>query len=555
MKFNKIYTGLLIAFLFSAVGCQESFLDYTPTDSLTSETYYTTEEDFLIAVNGVYGINCTWRQMMEFVPMIDMATPAAVFGGSRFGQWHWGNSGFTPSDASGGAIWNFWRKWWLGIARANEVLYRIDQVSDDIFSSTEYKNQLKGEALFLRAFYYFQLTYSWRDLPLLTEPTSKDSYYPEKSDQQLIIKQIIADLTEASSLLPSVKKFRGTEDLGRATQGAALALLGKTYCFQEDWGNATTTLKKLIDTKDYDLTPGATGFNDQFWSAGENGIESIFEIQYTSGNGDQYGNAFVTYCAPGGVGIDDAGAGYGYIQPTDWMLDKFETVNGYKVASHYVSTNTDGSMNFTYSSDDPSFDASLPFDNRDPRLKWTIMYEGSPYLDEKFPNNSFVPSAPKESNFSTVKYLVHQASFASSEMNLVVLRYADVLLLYAEALMEQNKLGDAATYVDMVRSRTSVNMPGVPDDVIASQSALREYIHNERIRELAFEYGHLFFDLRRWRDESGNNLWLSEMQKYWTANKLGHDNSAIDIDEHNITWPLPQSEIELNPNLEQNEGY
>ena len=140
-------------------------------------------------------------------------------------------------------------------------------------------------------------------------------------------------------------------------------------------------------------------------------------------------------------------------------------------------------------------------------------------------------------------------------MNLVALRYADVLLLYAEALLEQNKLESAANYINMVRNRASVNMPNVPNNIVANQISLRKYLHNERMRELAFEYGHLFFDLRRWKDDSGNNLWLEEMNSYWTANKLGHSNDAIKIDEHNILWPIPQSEIDLNPNLEQNSGY
>ncbi len=552
MKNKNIYTVLLSIFLFSVVGCDESFLDTTPTSSLTAETYYQSESDFITAINGTYGINCTWKQMMEFVPMMDMTTPAAVHGGGRFKQWHWGNSGFTPDDASSQAIWNFWRKWWLGVARANEVIYRVDQAGDGIFTTSGLKDRIKGEALFLRAFYYFHLTFAWGEIPLLTEPTSAETYYPAVSEQSLIIDQMIADFTEAASLLPSVTEYRNTENLGRASKGAALAMLGKTYCFNQQWSEAATTLKKLIDLGDYELTPGSTGFNDQFWTSGENGVESIFEIQYGSGNDAQFCNTFITYCSIGGVGISSKG--YGYIQPTDWTVDKFQTINGYDVKSTYVSTNDDGSMNFTYSSDDPAFDPAKPFDNRDPRFNWTVMYEGSPYIEEKWPGNTFTAAAPDESNFATVKYITDNDP-GDSDMNLVALRYADVLLLYAEALMEQNDLENAATYVNKVRSRESVQMPDVPDDVVASQSALREYIHNERIRELAFEYGHIFYDLRRWTTESGENLWLSEMKAYWTANKLGHTNDAIDIDKHNIYWPLPSTEIETNPNLVQHEGY
>ena len=559
MKNKNIY--VLIIFLFCILGCQESFLDETPTDELTTETYYTTEEDFETAITGVYGIFCTWRQYMEFVPMIDMATPAAVHGSSRYGQWHWGNSGFTPDDlTTSHLVYKYWQKWWLGIGRANEVLYRIEENGDDVFTTEGLEDRIKGEALFLRALFYFHLTYIWGDLPLQTEPTGGDSYFPSKVDQSKIVEQIESDLTKAIDLLPSVTEYRGTDDMGRASRGAAKALLGKTYCFEEDWENATTILADLIDDGDYELTSGSTGFNDQFWEEGENGEESIFEIQYASGLDDQYNNAFVTYCAISGTGITTvSGDGYGYIQPTDWMVDKFETVNGYDVSSNYDSTKTDGSYAFSYSSDDPDFNPDSAFDNRDPRLKWTAMYEGSSYLSEKWPDNTFAASSPDESNFSTVKYIVDQSSMYGSGMNLVVLRYADVLLLYAEALMEQNELSEAASYVNMVRSRGSVNMPDVPSDVSSDQSSLREYIHDERIRELAFEYGHVFFDLRRWYGDGDYNykggLWVEEMTDYWTANKLGHDCDAIDIDDHNILFPIPQDEIDLNPNLEQNDGY
>jgi hypothetical protein len=115
--------------------------------------------------------------------------------------------------------------------------------------------------------------------------------------------------------------------------------------------------------------------------------------------------------------------------------------------------------------------------------------------------------------------------------------------------MEQNKLSQAVPYLNMIRQRPSVNMPTVPAAIAADQGQLRGYIHEERIRELACEYGHVFFDLRRW------GTYVQVMKNYWTANKLGHTNPAISIDQHNVLWPFPQSEIDVNPNLRQNPGY
>ena len=548
MKIKVIYIGLIISLLIYITGCKESFLDSSPTDQLTTETYYETESDFILSVNGIYAINCLWRQNMEFFPMIDMATPVAVKGSGRFGQFHWGNSGYTPADVPSD-VKNWWKRWWQGISRANEVLKRLEENGDEVFTTVGLQDRIKGETLFLRAFYYFNLTYIWGDLPLITEPVTEETYYPTRDAHSAIVEQMISDLTEAKSLLPSVTQYRqNTDDLGRASKGAAMALLGKIYCFEEQWSKAATELKKVIDLGDYQLTSGLTGFNDQFWPTGENGVESIFEIQYTSGLGDQYGNGFVSYCATGGVGIDGAGGGYNYIEPTDYLVDFYETKNGYKVKSTWLS-NADSKDNFSYSSDDPAFNSENPFTNRDPRLSWTVMYEESAYVDDKFPGHTFTAASPVESNYATVKYIVGQNAFAQSDMNIIVLRYADVLLLYAEALMEQNDLDNAATYVNMVRSRPSVAMPDVPNNVIASQSILREYIHEERIRELALEYGHVFFDMRRW------GIWVDEMKAFWTTNKYGHENAAIDIDEHNILWAIAQDEMDLNPNLEQNPDY
>jgi len=547
MKIKVNYIGLLIL-LFIYSGCKESFLDSSPTDKLTTETFYKTEADFIQSVNGVYGINCTWRQMMEYFPWIDMATPAAVKGSGRFGQWEWGQNGFTPDNYHSDQK-NWWKRWWLGIARANEVIKRIDEKGDGVFTTDGLQNRIKGEALFLRAFYYFNLTYIWGDLPLITEPVTQETYYPSRDAHSLIVEQMIKDLSEAETLLPSVTEYRNnTSNLGRVSKGAAMSLLGKIYCFEKQWANAATELKKVIDSGDYQLTPGATGFNDQFWPSGENGIESIFEIQYTFGIGDQYGNAYVSFCATGGTGIDDAKGGNNYVEPTDWLVDLYETKSGYKVKSNWIS-NTNSTDNFTFTSTDPAFNPANPFNNRDPRLMWTVMYGGSPYVDEKFPGHTFTAASPVESNYATVKYIVHQPASMQSDMNMIVLRYADVLLLYAEALMEQNKLSEASTYVNMVRSRPSVAMPDVPASVTASQTSLRQYIHEERIRELALEYGHVFFDLRRW------GTFVSENNGYWTANKFGHTNTAMSIDDHNVLWPIPQDQVDLNPNLGQNPGY
>jgi starch-binding outer membrane protein, SusD/RagB family len=545
MKIKTIYFWLSFMFLLVLTNaCDDSFLESYPIDQLTTATYYQNDEDFDKAVTGVYNSFTTWRQQLDFFPMLDMATPVAVMGGGRFRAYHNGNSGFAPTSGIP-ALW--WSCYWVGVGRANEVLKQIQDKGASI-STDALRNRYKGEVLFLRAQFYFFLTYLWGDVPLITEPVS-DNLYPEKAPHADIVEQMIADLQEAETLLPSVAEYRtNSELLGRASKGAAMSLLGKIYCFEKRWSEGAAELKKVIDSGEYELTQGPTGFNDQFWASGENGPESIFEVQYTSGQDDNLGNGFITYCATAGTGIDEAGAGYNYLEPTEYLTDMYETSNGYAVKSTWVSAAA-SKDSFSYESADPAFDPLKPFENRDPRLKWTVMYEGSPYIGEKFPANTFTAASPAESNFATVKYIVHQTTGMQSDMNLIVMRYADVLLLYAEALMEQNTLSEAVTYVNMVRNRPSVNMPGVPSAIAADQGLLRNYIHQERIRELACEYGHVYFDLIRW------GTWVDQMNNYWVANRHGATNAAATFNDHNTLWPIPQDEMDLNPNLVQNDGY
>jgi len=530
--------------------CKESFLDSVPSNKVNTGDFYRNDDDFIKATNGIYTSAFTpYRQDMEYFPWIDMATPIAVKGGGRFGVFQWGgsNQGFTATNYHGDQK-GWWNNWWIGVARANEVIARVGQKGGNI-STDALRNRVLGEAKFLRAQLYFFLTYIWGDVPLYKEPVTDATTYPKRAPHAEVVELMIQDLKDAETLLPSVTEYRNkATNMGRASRGAAMGLLGKIYCFEKRWAEAEDELNKVILSNDYQLIQGAAGFNSLFLPTGENGLESIFEIQYGIGFGDALGNAFVTFCARGNSGIDPGGNGNNYIEPTEYLTDKYETINGYSVHSEWISRSTRDSFQFT--SADPAFDPLKSFENRDPRLMYTVMYEGSPYLAAKWPKNTFTAAKGTESNYATAKYIYPQPAAYQSEMNMVVMRYADVLLLYAEACMEQNtdaKRAIAVTNVNLVRSR--VGMPGVPANVATDETLLRNYIHDERIRELACEYGHVFFDMRRW------GTWVQEMKSWYTANKHGRGNTATLLDEHNVLWPISKSELDANVNLKQNPGY
>lgn len=554
--YQKIYrVVLLLVAGLSIQGCSK-FLESYPRNNLSTGTFFKTEEDFTNAVNGIYDATQDGRAL-GFFPMMDMATPFAVNGFNRFGQFHNGLINLTPGYEMS---LTFWTSYYRIVFRANMVLEHIDNPEAQL--SQKARNRMKGEALFLRSFAYFYLTNLFGDVPLVLKTQQYEELQVTKTPKEEIVAKLIEDLKAADTLLPSVKEYRADKKmLGRASRGASKALLGKLYVYEKRWPEAEVILKELITDNEYDLE---SKFADLFWPEKENGIESIFEIQFSDLAGE--GNSIGRFCSPNTISGISAN-GFNYTNPTEYYTDMFETMNGFPVKSTFVNRVLEGAAyrrNYTYASADPAYVNTKPYELRDPRLKWSVWYDNTPYIAE-FQSRSgqsgitYKATYAGESNHNTVKFIVGKMdkTGTDSPQNLVVLRYADVLLLYAEALLEQNKLSDAVIYINKIRQRPSVAMPTVQQVETARGSALstnqdnlRKYLQEERYRELAFEWGHIYFDMVRW-DVLGD-----EMVKYWTAAKDGGINPALtSYSKHYYRWPLPAEEISRNPKLIQNTGY
>ena len=551
---------ILSAILIMFNSCGESFLTKYPSDQITSGTFYKTEQDFLSAINGAYD-GLIYVNNSEFFPMIDMATPFSNGGANFFGIYKFGVIGLNAGWSVAAQKWSLL---YTCIMRANTVLANID--NKDAVISDAMRNRIKGEALFLRAYNYFHLTYLFGDVPLITGPVTFEDLKPKRTPKLELINQVIADLKLAETLLPSVKTYRGTKNLGRVSVGAAKSLLGKVYVFEKRWQEAKDKLNEVITSGDYSLVPN---FSDQFWPTGENGPESIFELQYENNDpGVPYDNSsYVRYIGFSNKSNYYFGDGYYFMNPNQSFADLYETTNGYKVTSTYQSflaTSPWRTCVYSSSSSDPSFNPATPFNNRDPRLKWTIWYEDTPYVNEFMTRTgqtgvNFKQGYTKESNYASVKYNVGKLGgvLSQSPMNVIALRYADVLLLYAEAQLELNNLPEAVKYLNMVRQRPSVMMPtveqlsqtlGVP--IATNQTELRNFLRKERYRELAFEWAHMYFDMVRW------DVLATETVNYWTANRDGFGNPALaTFNKSFYLWPIPQGEIDKDPNLVQNPGY
>ena len=377
-KLNIKIIAFCIGIFLVGNSCTNNFLDSYPLNSLSSETFYKTEADFTAAINGSY--DALQANSKGYMPMIDIATPFSLGGGGRFTVFNKGQFAVTPSWGWGKTMW---QGFYLIAFRANSVLDRID--NEDVDMSQSSHDRIKGEALFLRSLSYFYLSNLWGDVPLILKEQAYDEVLAPNTPKSEIVTQLIADLKMAENLLPSVTEYRSNKSLlGRASKGAAQMLLSKVYMYEKMYGEAEATLFEIIGSGDYQLEPK---FSDMFWPDNENGMESIFEIQYKEGLKESTG--FVRFCSPhtaSGISY----RGYRYIQPNEVFCDLYETVNGDKVVSTYASTVTAAPFDyFTFdrTSTDPTFDPGDPYANRDPRLKWTVWYEDTPYADEFMDKN------------------------------------------------------------------------------------------------------------------------------------------------------------------------
>ncbi|TGV02582.1 RagB/SusD family nutrient uptake outer membrane protein [Flavivirga rizhaonensis] len=564
---KKIYIILLV---FLSISC-EDYLEKEPQDSISELAFYKSTEDFELLSNAMYAP----LPKLQFRPMLlDAITPYIVFG-NNVGSEHW-DFGNLNVDALWNATEDFWKFYYQIISRANLILANID--NPDLDLSQSFKDRVKGEALFLRGFSYFYLINLYGNkpydgtatggVPLILEPQEFDDAFTPKSSVDVVYAQIEEDLISAQALLPSVQDYRGTALLGKASKGAAQTMLGKAYLFQGKWSEAATELEKVVASNDYDLL---SNFNDNFWPEHDNSIESIFEIQYQSGVG--LGSIYNQAISPIGSGGISNSAWFKN-QPTPLLVDKFQTLDGYDVQSTYESTNTNYLVTdylgntvingkehntvfdiYNFTSDDPGFDSNMPFENRDPRFDYTVMYIGSKYVHDKFETRAskpgyYIPFGDnfwRRTNYNAVKYIVgsdYAVSGNDSPKNLHYLRYSDVLLMLAEAKFQLNDIDAAVANINTVRDRVGM--------LHVDTSLTLEDILDDRIRELIMEAGgHVYFDTKRYGTLKGL------MENFWDGTQKMRNNypAITTFEDYFYTFPIPQKEILANPNLEQNPGY
>lgn len=583
MKLSKV---LLLILGLGLAGCQNNFLDTIPTNTVSSSIIWSNANLARQAVTGVYNQLLVDNQTNNAAgPFWDVRSQVLDFDAnwvSNLGQL---NGTATPSTND---YLVYWRRFYTAVHRANDVIANIAEVPD---MSDQEKNRLIAECKFIRAWYYYRLNVLWKGVPLYLEPVEATEANKGRSSEMDVWEAILADLNACiqSDDLPN-KYAAGNADFGRVTKGAAYSLRGKVYLWLKQYNNAEVDFK-MVTTLGYALFDD---YKTLFKEENERVDEMIFTVQYIEQPG--YGNA--KSWAFGNRG--SAGAGWNNYLVNPAFVESYQEIDGrefnwedylpgyntmsprqrsvFFLRDNMTAVEIETMRNFgadmsTYLPNGNEERIKVAYENRDPRLRMNVITPYETYLGGltgteinytlRWPyrgSDSAEPFDLRTDTNSKFYYLVRKFVFEGREhifqqyspVDIPLIRYADVLLNLAEALNEQGKSEEAIIYVNEVRERAGVALLNSNAYTqVHGADDLRERIRNERYWELAFE-DHMYFDELRWgtwkekKFYDGNGLMEIWGTTTYTYRWLG---------EQNWVWPVPASEMEMNSNLTQNEGW
>lgn len=547
MKKLLIASSLLIIL---GTSCRKQ-LDTTPLNAFAVSSFYTSESNALLALTALYRGTILTNNVETLIDInwwayngllwLEMATDNAY-------DRRLDNSVFNRLTngtlvANNGALLAYWTSSYDRIAHCNDFLENIDRVPMD---DTK-KKRMIAEARFIRACQYFYMAQYFGSVPLITKVLTPDeANNVSKALHADLIKYTIDELNAAAADLPRTKDL-GVGEIGRASKQAALAFLGRTQLGEAMFTDAAITYKTIIDFGDNIIDPN---YSSIFLESNENSLENIFSTQYIP---SLEANGIMQHQAPRIMG------GFCLLNPLAGLMEAYQF--------------TDGT---TFSYTDPRYDYKDIGKNRDPRLKFTLYYDNAPFRATKFishpdSTNSVDQIQSSLGNTTLSGYGQHkwiEEGFTGSLTsgyggNLVIMRYAEVLLSYLEAKLEAGQAIDQALLdatINKVRGRTSVNMPRITQ---TNTALLRPILRNERRVELALE-GTRLWDLLRWKiadqvlkgDFYGHPYPVSKrairkknaaapvdpFRRWFVTSK----NFRKGVDEY---WPIPQAEVNINPKL------
>lgn len=518
-KFN-ITKSLLFVATFLLFGCEDgldSGLDLEPTGTVSETVFWQEESDAELAVNAVYNELDGTQMVIELDGVTDIGFRSAsnipTFNDIRFGQ----------IDPSNGTLIGIWTQYYRGVRKANNVIANIGKVEE---GDPEVLARLEAEARFLRAYFYTQLSSLWGNVPLILEPLGINDQRPT-NDKEEVVTFILDELDDIINSNDLPVSYSGN-NIGRATHGAALTLKARVALRNGLHQTVVDATKEVMNSGVYGLYPN---YGELFQVPGQNSQEVIFDRQYALG-GDTYNNFGYSAASIGGNST---------VEPTYGLFKKY----GYK-----------GSIN-----------PNDPFENIDPRWNFTSYYTGQPIGNDIYNSwpNSNTPDRITGNEWATQygynlkKWVDYEAFVANPDLgtvNMILMRYADVLLMYAESKIELGEI-DESVYlaINQVRGRPSVEMPSITPG--KTQAELREIVRDERAVELAFE-GLRLFDINRWgigEVKAGlvQGMWYKTVENgEWELLDYGN---VASFSDYQYLWPIPQYEMDINDVITQNPGY
>lgn len=556
---RNIYITFLTLVLLFNISCSD-YLDRYPLDAPSNATFLSNEEEMKLGIVSCYNTMWLMYYALPFNQALDYATDIG-YERNAYGLNTLSQGAATPSvDIVG----NYWKAFYTGIANCNYFINNIDRGKDNV-SEAAY-NKFVAEAKFLRAFYYSYLIELYGDVPLITKVLSVNSH-ESRTKKSVIVDFILSELTDAEKYLPS----NNNPLSGKATKGAALALKARVALYNELWDTAIEASSEVIKMEGEQYIV-EDDFSKLFISEGQNSKEIIFSAQYLK--------PFMVHTSYRQYGTRNSG-GFTNKKPAYQLQDAFECIDGLTIDKS------------------PLYDSMNPYENRDPRLSYTLAVPGSEFLGFQFEthgdsiqvwnyvtnkrvNNLEVTNAygtwtglcfRKHCNFEDA------ADPMNGETNSILIRYPEVLLTYAEAKIKAGKIDQSVlSAINKVRGRSSVDMPMI---TTTDADELFYIVCRERKVEFAGE-GLRLFDIRRWKiaEKVLNEPLLGRMKKTYpsipTIDKYGnsfYDKSLIakpgeSVDfklrlvdnrsfkaSRDYLWPIPEKEMQSNPNMVQNPGY
>ncbi|SHM99306.1 Starch-binding associating with outer membrane [Cyclobacterium lianum] len=458
------------------------FLELEPEHQISEGSFYQNANDFETALIGSYsGLQNLHSTALVYLGELTTDNAEIQWTSPMVSEVELDEVNFTPANGFLNTVWSIC---FTTVSRSNNILSRLDDV--EMIAGS--KDQIRGEALFLRAYAYFNLVRTFGRVPLVDvafrSPAAINEYDMSRKPVEEVYARIVQDLEEAASLLDGVDGL----EKSRASTGAAKTLLGKVYLTNQEYGRAATVLREVIDSGVYSLNED---YKALFSPGNDDLDESVFEIKFMSGNLG-VGNGFSSIFTPARFDMDifpNQMQGSGRVLPTPDMADAYES----------------GDL------------------RREASIGDSVLLVTGEYEDELY-GLKFV-------DFTT-------GVQGDGGVNFTALRYADVLLMYAEALNQTGNTGESLEYLNQVRNRA-----GLDDLSGLSSQELAEALEQERRVEFFLE-GHRWYDLVR------TGRLLPVMNGYFQQNNMN-----FTVEEHNLVMPIPLREIDINPELGQNTGY